>query len=220
MNYTGLTACTNYEFKVSASCAAANSVFSADQTFTTDGCTTTCDQPTGVTVTNITTTTATVNWNGNAAITQTQIQYRPGPGTSPNTVVAGGSVTSKNLNNLTPSTNYQMRVRHNCAGIGLSPFKFKPFVTIGARFGEAPEMKLYPNPVSNELFVTLKNVADQDVTIQVTDITGKIILEQIASDGEGQTVAIKNVEALGNGIYFLRVIAGERSTVEKFVKMN
>ena len=92
----------------------------------------TCDQPTNVSA-NTGATTATINWALEPDAVATQIQYRVHPsfgGSPPNTVIAGAGTTSQALSGLQPATMYQSRLRHNCDSIGISPWKFRTFMTV------------------------------------------------------------------------------------------
>ena len=88
-----------------------------------------CEQPTNVTVSDITPNSVKLNWTPDPEAIQTQIQYkRTGVPGAPQIVVTPGSTTERVLNGLVPGATYQSRIRHNC-GFGLSPFSFKPFMT-------------------------------------------------------------------------------------------
>ncbi len=68
---------------------------------------------------------------------------------------------------------------------------------------------LYPNPVSH--YVILQNMSGTAATIVVSDLQGKIVLQDSMGAGEKKL----NVEALEEGIYLLRVITEEKMMVRK-----
>lgn len=74
--------------------------------------------------------------------------------------------------------------------------------------------EIFPNPVSNQLNINLGNEFG-DVTFNVLDITGKIVLSE-SRTAEG--IQAINTKSLIAGVYFLNVItSGEQSTV-RFIK--
>ncbi|MCA6363010.1 MAG: T9SS type A sorting domain-containing protein [Bacteroidetes bacterium] len=64
----------------------------------------------------------------------------------------------------------------------------------------------WPNPANNEIFVgySLKN--DADVTIEVTDLTGRVVMSQREGDrGQGEYRVALNTENLAEGTYIVNV---------------
>ncbi|TVQ17069.1 MAG: T9SS C-terminal target domain-containing protein [Bacteroidetes bacterium] len=68
---------------------------------------------------------------------------------------------------------------------------------------------LYPNPASH--YVILHNSADGAAEILVTDLNGSIVIQTRMGSGEKQL----NVEDLKEGIYIIRVVAGDTIVVRK-----
>lgn len=66
-------------------------------------------------------------------------------------------------------------------------------------------ISVYPNPVKDQIFITIPNYNQPFVTATLSDITGKIIIkEKIASDGNGVfTLKISNKKV--KGLYILNV---------------
>lgn len=71
---------------------------------------------------------------------------------------------------------------------------------------------IYPNPVKDELFIS---VANDEVSIKIFDLNGKLILER---EGVNSNKPIE-VEKLNNGIYFILFHNKQGlSVIEKFIK--
>ncbi|MCB9365326.1 MAG: T9SS type A sorting domain-containing protein [Flavobacteriales bacterium] len=71
------------------------------------------------------------------------------------------------------------------------------------------EIKIYPNPVSNQLSIdTELNISE----IKIIDITGKMVM--IAKE----ITHTINLADLSNGIYFIKVTTEEKTITKKFVK--
>jgi len=81
----------------------------------------------------------------------------------------------------------------------------------GIRDNIADNFKVYPNPASD--FITISNSEANDFTIQIMDITGKIVKVEnvnIAST----TLDVSN---LNKGVYLLKIIQDSQSLVQKLI---
>ena len=76
------------------------------------------------------------------------------------------------------------------------------------------DIVVYPNPVSDQLTVSLRTNAFQVTNMAVYDINGKLILTQAVNDNQITT----NTSKLAAGNYFLRLSDGKNSVTTKFVK--
>jgi M6 family metalloprotease-like protein len=72
------------------------------------------------------------------------------------------------------------------------------------------ELKLYPNPVSDELHV---QNADQNSTIEVFNLTGKLVMTKKLENSN-----IVNVSSLESGLYILKATGNEKTSLIKFIK--
>jgi hypothetical protein len=73
----------------------------------------------------------------------------------------------------------------------------------------------YPNPVSDKLYLNLKNKANYSV--EIFDINGKLVANYSIDEMKNNTQFI-SVENLVQGIYTVKVIENEMPTVIKFIK--
>lgn len=80
---------------------------------------------------------------------------------------------------------------------------------VAVRIGENLNVLVYPNPVSEDLWIEVPSSAHATIS----DIYGKIISEQTLTKGISST----DVKALAGGIYTLRILSGGETTVRKFV---
>jgi len=76
------------------------------------------------------------------------------------------------------------------------------------------DLKIYPNPVSSTLNISLKEVL-ATATIEIIDIVGK---QQVLQHETNVTKIVINVNDLQAGIYFVKITTGEKSITKKFVK--
>ena len=63
----------------------------------------------------------------------------------------------------------------------------------------------YPNPTNDISFIPVSNI-DKDMTIQVCDVTGRVVLEQAVA--EGTTLIQINTAELNAGMYLYRLVDG------------
>ncbi len=112
-NLTGLTSSTVYEVQVQSACSSASSsAFSASHTFTTSAnATATCNAPTGLTVSLITTSSARVSWTGNGAASYT-IKFKPGSSATWSSYNTNSAYYD--LSGLLSATSYDVQVMSNC----------------------------------------------------------------------------------------------------------
>jgi hypothetical protein len=78
------------------------------------------------------------------------------------------------------------------------------------------EVKVFPNPVTQKATVFVKVDRASDLTVEVTDLTGRIILSQKHFVSGSRNIEL-DVEGLRNGIYMVRV---QGRDMQKVVKMQ
>lgn len=145
----------------------------------------TCDVPTGVTASNITATSAKISWVAVAGATKYQIQYRQvgAMGWSK----ANSTTTSKNIPGLLPATSYQYKVKTICGALSSAFSITQTFTTLTMK-GETPpaeiteehvtQMGVYPNPSNGDFQLVMEHVHQDDIVVQIFDLTGKLIFEK------------------------------------------
>jgi len=78
-------------------------------------------------------------------------------------------------------------------------------------------LNLAPNPVNDQLQVTVQALIAKDMTLQILDATGRLIYaEDIGTASNVQKTIATN--ELADGIYFLRISSESGSVQERFVK--
>lgn len=110
---SSLSPASNYEFQVQTVCSGSSSAFSASSTFTTLSVVT-CNTPTGLSATTITSSSATLNWAAVAGAVSYNIHYRK-VGT-PTWTSTTSATNSKAISSLTPASVYEFQVQTVCSG--------------------------------------------------------------------------------------------------------
>jgi hypothetical protein len=77
----------------------------------------------------------------------------------------------------------------------------------------AESVSLFPNPTKDEATIKIVNENDQKVTINVYDIQGRLVKSPIEKDVEkGESLISINTADLKNGLYFVEVTAGSKTS--------
>jgi hypothetical protein len=76
------------------------------------------------------------------------------------------------------------------------------------------DLVVYPNPVADQLNVTLRTSAFEVTSLMVFDINGKLILSHPVNDNQ---ISV-NAQNLATGSYFLRLTDGKNNVTTKFIK--
>lgn len=175
-----------------------------------------CGEPTNGTATAITETTATITWEAAATGNATPSVYHFAYGTTdtpPSTEWANEPGTSKDIDGLTPGTQYYAFVRVQC-GPTFSEWITIPFTTegtVGLNENNLKNITAYPNPVKDVLNL------DADATIQkveVYSITGQLVHTQTVNS---QNATI-NLQQLSAGAYLVNVTGENGSKRIKIIK--
>jgi hypothetical protein len=90
--------------------------------------------------------------------------------------------------------------------------------TVGIKERTNDIYKIYPNPVSERLFIEIP-ASDGKIITRVSDLSGRLVLENIADQENGRLAL--DVSALKRGIYTLQIIRNNEAVVtRKIVVLN
>ncbi|HQV01734.1 MAG TPA: T9SS type A sorting domain-containing protein, partial [Bacteroidia bacterium] len=76
---------------------------------------------------------------------------------------------------------------------------------------------MYPNPANALVTINLFSDESQDATINLIDITGRVVYTQTISIAEGDQKMELDINQITKGIYFLQLNANGDKTVQKLV---
>jgi len=83
------------------------------------------------------------------------------------------------------------------------------------------EINLYPNPAGESLNIELYSEKNANISVQVINQTGQLMIDQTANLASGNNKTAVNTSDLPNGYYTLKLIAEDGSVVQqKFVVMK
>jgi hypothetical protein len=99
-------------------------------------------------------------------------------------------------------------------------FSYSNTVLLSRKVTEITLSRVYPNPARTELNLQITAPSAGQVTILVTDLSGKVVIQQAATLRAGDNQQQLNVQHLAQGTYIIRAVCanGCETAVHKFVK--
>jgi len=112
-----------------------------------------------------------------------------------------------------PSTNYQVRVVRNGCSATSDPVQG----VTGIREDLLSDIKVYPNPSMDFLFLDFNQTGFLEIQILVSDVNGRVVVrdEIINLKKSPYRLSILN---LRTGMYFLHIISGDQLETFRFIK--
>jgi ligand-binding sensor domain-containing protein len=85
-------------------------------------------------------------------------------------------------------------------------------------FNEEHSFSIYPNPASEQSYITYKLFGREKVNLTITDLSGKGIMEVLNDNqGEGLYSVNTNLMDLASGMYMVRLRIGDRTGVKRLL---
>jgi len=99
-------------------------------------------------------------------------------------------------------------------------YAYSNVVLLNRKVTEIMITKLYPNPASTELNVQITSPRSEKLTLVVTDLTGKTVMQQSMNIVLGDNQQQLQIGALAGGTYMLKAVCanGCETAVQRFVK--
>lgn len=80
-------------------------------------------------------------------------------------------------------------------------------------------LRVFPNPISNEFGVTFQNETSRPMNIRLMNLNGEVVKELFDGEvAEGTVTERFNAEALPQGIYMMQIRSGNQSITQKLFK--
>ena len=164
-----------------------------------------------------------LNWTPQSGAVACQVNGKRVPtGPQPSVNVTGAVINTTNVPFAVAGagTTWTWRVRCACT---TTPLAVSPYSAYGDTFSipvarEANmldlEASLYPNPAQNMLTVQFNSNQNQEATVVVMDLMGRVMDSKVISLSLGQQTMDLDVSEYANGMYFIRVGEAEAMTFE------
>ena len=91
--------------------------------------------------------------------------------------------------------------------------------TVGLDEENSSEISIYPNPSSGNFNLNISNVNAASVDVEITDVSGKVILSNAYNTNNGSINESINISNVDDGVYIVRVNGGQ-SIVKRIVISN
>lgn len=83
--------------------------------------------------------------------------------------------------------------------------------------GSINGIKVYPNPTDNDLNIEFAVSNSQTVVLNVQDVSGKQVMQNLIQANEGSNLVMMDTKELASGVYFLKVQTGNGEETIQFV---
>ena len=83
------------------------------------------------------------------------------------------------------------------------------------------DINIFPNPATDAVTISLSNKLTGSETVEIYNITGKLVMRNLFKDLEGTSVSKSmNISELNTGVYFVYITGAGDSKIRKLVKIN
>lgn len=116
----------------------------------------------------------------------------------------------------TSSSNVDYRMLDQSPIIGVNYYRLKQVdyngaysysETIAINTDRGAGIQIYPNPATDDLFIDIGDDLEEGIhTVLITDVSGKILNEQINFSQNSKTYKIANFSKLSSGIYLIKIL--------------
>lgn len=213
-NISGLTEDTWYYVHIRANCTGEQSGWSLDSFLTPIPC-----RAPELKISNVNIDEAVVYWEG----VKTAFEYEYVINTSATPPASGTryTFTSLHMPALQDGKKYYVHVRSKCNSLGVvtySPWASVDFTTWATTVQNVNNngfaIDAYPNPTSDVLTIEIKGAMNENASITLSDMTGRVLRNEAATNAK----TTMNISALPAGNYLLKYADGENSRVIKVNK--
>jgi len=105
-----------------------------------------------------------------------------------------------------------------CLSGGIAPLIFQDG-NIHTKTTDDTQLRIIPNIVNDQTMLYYSLETTDDINIQITDITGKIVQQYMRNFDDFNEIQL-NTSHLQSGFYYVQLVSGKIILTEKFVKMN
>ncbi|MFK7771755.1 MAG: S8 family serine peptidase [Saprospiraceae bacterium] len=136
------------------------------------------------------------------------------------------SVTLEELiTDLEKCSSYEFRIQTICDATTLSDFSdififnTKCDVSIGEMKNEISKVEIFPNPFTENIFVTFSLSEKTTIETELMTVDGQVIFNTFSKKNQGQhSIEISDLKNLPHGIYFFKIKTNNNFIIKKIVK--
>lgn len=224
LTLASLPANTQYTIKIRTLCENGSSDFSPNTVIVTSPQSIPCSTPVINSITT-TKTVATVRWNIVPNATGYTVNYRRKSGGGSLTFnINSGNINSTNLTNLTPNSEFEVRILARC-GISSSQYSgYNSFKTLAGKDGLALStpglIEIYPNPTNDLVYLSFNSeqISEEKLRVNIFDVTGVNVFDTEYVLTEGNNKFVLDLSKYSSGIYFVRTQINGKFETTKLIK--
>ena len=108
---------------------------------------------------------------------------------------------------------YQLRLRMSNGSVSYSRI-------LRLELGSQREMNIYPNPVKDEMNLSISADTDTEAVFTIYNVSGMEVLKKSTYLRKGQNLVEFNTQGLPSGMYLVNVISGQATISKKFQILN
>jgi hypothetical protein len=99
-------------------------------------------------------------------------------------------------------------------------YHYSEIVVLKSKASVLTLSSIYPNPATDELNLVITSPASEKIVIVVTDLSGRVQLQQMMQLKQGDNPSVLTVGSLAKGVYFIKLSGenGNETSVSRFVK--
>ena len=220
MTLTGLVNCKTFEYRVKSNCTSGIvGYYSPIATFMT---TCVCNPVTGLDTSTVNSTDATLAWMASANNLYYDVEYKEA--TASNWTVNNTSSISTQLTGLQAGTLYDVRVKAICLDSSTAnysstvTFRTDWTVSTSSLPNDIEHLTIYPNPFNENVNMNITLATQQELSIDVIDVSGREISNTIQTLQKGENTISLPLKDLTSGIYFVRLTSENGVTTRRIIK--
>jgi hypothetical protein len=219
-----LQSATVYEYQIEAICNSGQTASSVIANFTTLAAPVLeCVTPQNIRLVSVTSNNVAISWNAVSAALSYNVAYRT-QGLN-NWFTMNVPSNSVQITGLTGGLGYEVYVQAVCAGGNLSSytsaFSFNtPVLRLERSLEDKFSLSFFPNPARNEITIFTENGNLGGAKIQIYDLLGKIILEEVLPSFYNNNAYTISIEGLPVGFYNLIIEKEAKKYVKKLQKVE
>jgi subtilisin family serine protease len=183
-----------------------------------------CEMPIALDTTSATINSIDLNWSTAATASAYLLRHRLVGATT--WTEENISTNTTTINNLEGCKSYEVEVASICAVTGdtsaySATFNAETRCNVGTRFvnNTISNIEVFPNPFSDYLTISMDLSNNQDVTVQILNVNGQLVQEELYHDLNGeQTLNINTSQIQVRGTYIVRLISDNGIVIRRIVK--
>jgi hypothetical protein len=77
---------------------------------------------------------------------------------------------------------------------------------------------VWPNPVIDNVYITLTADRNQNLNLRVVDLNGRVVRSQVVNVTKGMNQITVNLNTLNKGVYVVQLVGENLNRTEKLIK--